>query len=511
MQRIISKLDFFINLFNNILHNKNIMVFVGHEGITITALKKLVTIEEIYLPYEVNNFTEQYQKFLEKYKNFYTAFLVDTKTSKINRHVLPIVSSIVKLNPVDKFIKENYDPNDLVAYNIYNITNRESEIWNTLIAATKYESPLTELVEYVIQFHKYRGIYLFALESSALIQKILLLTKNEQYQYHFQIFVTILRPNLIKIIIKRRNNILYDLSFPTKLDRSDEFLKGTIEQLITDQVLECKEYITRHSSEICIILLVNNRLKNIIEVDENFCKPHHVITLTPNQLQLQIPINDDYFQESVILNLSTKFSSHLAYNTQLKQYNKCNFINKLLFKPILILIIYLFIKLLVLHYDITQEKSAIYDINNEYYDIAKTYRAIITQYPKSYDLNNLIDLYTIRQLLNQKLIVPDNFIQAFFALENSKSYIRNFSLETSYLDHANLNNNQSKIIMEVTYIVDSKSNVELMNLIDTDLKSLKDTFSEQQITYELESNEGYKVSDTYIEPVKFILTQYPKK
>lgn len=512
MQRMLSKLDFFINLFNNILHNRNIIIFAGYDGITISALKKRVTIEETYISYELDDFTKKYQAFLEKYKDFAVSFLLDTKNCKINRHVLPIVSSIIKFNPVDKFIQENYHPEDLVAYNIYNITNRESEIWNTLIASTKYAPPLSDLIEYTIQFCKYRGIYFFSLESSSVIRKILSLTKNEQYQNHFQVFVTILRSSSIKIVIKRKNNILHDLTFPAKLDRSDEFLKGTIEQLVTDQILYCKEYITRHNASICVILLVTENVKNIIEADENFCKPHKVITLTPAQLKLQIPESNDYFQESVIINLTTKSNTYLAYNEQLNQYNRCNFINNFLFKPVLVLITVLCLKLIMLEYNIIQEKSTIEKINVEYYDIAKTYREIITQYPKSYDLNNLVDLYTIKQLLAHKFVAPDIFIQAFFSLHNNKFNMRHFSVETTELHHENIINNAIKVTIETTYISTPKANSEdLTKSIDLYIKSLKDFCPNCKVTYELDKKNAYIVSDTHIEPIKFILIPYSKK
>ena len=512
MQRILSKLDFFINLFHNILHNKNITIFAGYDGITVSALKKHITLEEIYLPYELDDFTKQYQEFLKKYQDFTVSFLLDTKNCKVNRHILPIVSSILKFNPVDKFIKENYQPEELVAYNIYNITNRESEIWNTLIATTKYVPPLTDLIEYTIQFHKYRGIYFFSLESSSVIRKILSLTNNEQYQNHFQVFVTILRSSALKIVIKRRNNILHDLTFPVKLDRSDEFLKGTIEQLVSDQILYCKEYIARHSAEICVILLVTENVKNIIEADENFCKPHKIIALTPEQLKLQIPKSNDYFQESVIVNLTNKSNTYLAYNDQLNQYNKCNFINNFLFKPILILITFLLVKLVVLQYKIIQEKSAIDKVNIEYYNTAKTYREIITKYPKSYDLNNLVDLYTIKQLLAHKFLTPDIFIQAFFNLQDGQLNLRNLSVETTNLNHENIINNSVKVIMEATYISTPKSNdEELKKSINQYLRMLQDLCADCKVTYELDKKNSYIVSGNHIEQIKFILIPYSKK
>lgn len=512
MHRILSKLDFFINLFNNALHNKNITIFVGGDGITISALKKRITLEETYLSYELDDFNKQYQEFLQKYKNFAISFLLDTKNCKINRHILPIVSSIIKLNPVDKFIQDNYPAEDLVAYNVYNITSRESEIWNTLIATTKYTPPLTDLVEYVLQFHKYRGIYFFSLESSAIISKILALTNNQQYQDHFQVFVTILRSSSVKIVIKRKNNILHDLTFPVKLDRSDEFLKGTIEQLVTDQILYCKEYIARHNAETCIILLVTDNVKNIIKADENFCKPHKIITLTSDQLNLSIPKNNDYFQESAIINLTTKSNTYLAYNDQLNQYNKCNFINNFLFKPVLILITFLFVKLAVLQYNIIQEKSVIEKINAEYYDTAKTYREIITQYPKSYDLNNLVDLYTIKQLLGHQFVAPDIFIQAFFNLHDSQLNLRNFSMEIIDLNHENIVNSFIKVTMETTYISTQKAHdAELQKSIDQYLKMLKELCQDCTVTYELDKKNAYVVSGTYIEPIKFILIPHSKK
>jgi hypothetical protein len=166
----------------------------------------------------------------------------------------------------------------------------------------------------------------------------------------------------------------------------------------------------------------------------------------------------------------------------------------------------------VLQYNIIQVKSAIDQINIEYYDTAKTYREIITKYPKSYDLNNLVDLYTIKQLLAHKFVTPDIFIQAFLNLQDSQFNLRNFSLETTNLHHENIINNSIKVIMETTYISTPKSNEEeLAKAINQHLKMLKDICADCKITYELDKKNSYIVSGSHIEQIKFILIPYSKK
>ena len=104
------RLEFFVNLFNNLFHRKNVIVLVGKTGITFSALKKHKVISSIFVDSKDADFQKKYRKFFEKYKNYHIVFLLDDKNCVLKHEIMTILGSIIKSNPVENFIQKNYHP-----------------------------------------------------------------------------------------------------------------------------------------------------------------------------------------------------------------------------------------------------------------------------------------------------------------------------------------------------------------------------------------------------------------
>ena len=63
---------------------------------------------------------------------------------------MPMLQSIIKFNPVEKFIEDNYKPDDIIAYNVYNIDYKNGEVWESIIAISPYTETIQELLEFII-------------------------------------------------------------------------------------------------------------------------------------------------------------------------------------------------------------------------------------------------------------------------------------------------------------------------------------------------------------------------
>lgn len=503
--KIISKLEFCVNLFNNLLHKRNLTIFIGHNGVVLVAFKKHTELESLYIDKEDKNFAAKYQAFLRKYKRFYISFLLDTQDSTLNHHVLPVVGSIVKTNPVEKFINENYGPEDIVAYNVYNIENQESERWNTIISSAKYCSPLKEMVEYVLnKSSKYSGIYFLSLESESIITKILEITQNQEYSSYFQVFVTFLKSTGIKIIIKRKGRVLHNLTFPIPEGKSDEYINGTIEQLISDQILASKNYIERHNAPICIIMLVSKSIKSTI--DDQFCSNYNtVIVLSPEELGFVE--SDDYYHESSLINLFTNSNTHLAYNKSLKQITKYNFINNTVFKPVILLICILLVNVAYLHYKSYITTSKTENISKKYYKLAKEYRNLAKSHPQSYVINDLVDLYQINLSLGQKSGAPKKLIQYISSIQNKNINFQSFIWEVKDLNLSNLKNSTLQIVASVKYTGNFESEEEVLSLIETHANNMKMSFPEYVINFNIDEIQSYNLTDNHIVYVSFIINK----
>jgi hypothetical protein len=151
-----SKLEFIVNLLNNLFHKKNITILLGKNGIKLFALKKNQVQDSIFVKYGSDKYHQRYRKFLSIYKGYHIMFLLDHKECELDHDMLPILlpvlSTIVnKANPVDKFISEKYKPEDIVAYNVYEVNYQNGEVWNTCIATTPFAPPLSDILEYSIK------------------------------------------------------------------------------------------------------------------------------------------------------------------------------------------------------------------------------------------------------------------------------------------------------------------------------------------------------------------------
>ena len=169
--------------------------------------------------------------------------LFDSKDCQIKHEFMPMLQSIVKSNPVEKFIQDNYKPEDIIAYNIYNVNNdnRHGELWETTIASTTYSYFIEQLLEFIIHnSFKFIGIYFLSLEFESIVGAILKTQNSSDSQNDLQIFVTITEASSIRVATKYKKNILDESTVEFPSEKSDHYIAGTIEQAISDQILKFK-------------------------------------------------------------------------------------------------------------------------------------------------------------------------------------------------------------------------------------------------------------------------------
>ena len=92
------RLEFFVNLFNNLFHRKNVIVLVGKTGITFSALKKHKVISSIFVDSKDADFQKKYRKFFKKYKNYHIVFLLDDKNCTLKHEIMPILDKMGRKN-----------------------------------------------------------------------------------------------------------------------------------------------------------------------------------------------------------------------------------------------------------------------------------------------------------------------------------------------------------------------------------------------------------------------------
>ena len=479
----VSKLEFFVNLFNNLLHTRNLIIFIGHKGVTLSIFKKKHLQKSIFIKHEDKNIFKECYKFLLKYKQYHITFLLDHKDCELKHERIPLLGSIFKLNPIEKFISDNYDPNDIVAYNTYKITKKTSEAWYTTIASTPFVAPVNKLLDYVINTSlKYSGMYFLSLEFATIIERILQKTQNTECIDHLQIFITITQSSDIRIIVKHKKNILDEQTIEYPKDKSNEYIQGTIEQSVADKILFYKEYIEKFNLPVCIIYLVDTALKELLS-NSSFDQEAKIIALSSNDICLSKKLKGTEFQDNTLLEIFNNFNTNLALNKPLKTITKLTFLNNVFFKPLIIILIGIIGTLLTIKYQTWKTDYATEQLNQKYYSISKDYKQIQKNRPDLKDISDLVDFYNLEFLINKTAINPVENLKHILEISSSELKFRKIDWNINNPINIDLSQQNLNITINYEYKGGYKSAISGIKTVNNYANYINSVFQGNDITY----------------------------
>ncbi len=405
---------YLIKLFYNLFIHKTIIVLVGAKGTSLAALDNNKIIDTHFIGLSDQQNFSKYQQYFNKYKNYAIFFLLDNNDCNVKRELIPILQSVVKFNPAEQFINSHIPPADISAYNVYNISSVNGEVWNTMICTLPASAPSFTLIEQVISSNlNFGGIYFLNLEYQSIIQHILLKTNNLKFNEYLQIFSSITDSGGIKFVIKHKNEIIAIKNTEYPIDKSEIYIQGMIEQQISDYLISFKSYITRFELKVCLIFLLTDSIKTLVS-QSNFDE-HPVIILTPPDLIIPVNKRTFKFLDNAIIELFAESKSFLALNKSIKSITQLNLLNRIVFKPFIAIVILLIGLLLNIKLNIWQNQNNTLELNTKYYEISNEYTNLKQRYPNISDITNLADLYSLESFLKIPVILPfdslDNFLQ----------------------------------------------------------------------------------------------------
>lgn len=435
MNNIKTKLINLIKKISSFLYNKKLLVFIGKRGITIAAYNRDQILNSIFSNYDTEQEKETCHTFLRNYKNHEVLILLDTPKCQIKHEFMPMLHTIIKFNPVEKFIQDNYPPEDIVAYNIYNIDDSNGEVWETLIASAAYTDKTSEIIEFVIyNSFNFSGIYFLALEFEPIIDQILEEKNINNYQNDLQIFSTITEASGIKVAIKYKKNILHETSIEIPADKSDLYLSGMIRNFIEDKIIQYKSYIQSLDLRISLVFLCNEAFGKIFEEIPNFSQYKIITYITDSSVNKD---NNSNFEDNKLLKLFMKNRQYIAMNKLIKSITNLATINSIIFKPLLITLICVIGILANFKYkEMLMQKETI-SLNNKYYSLSEKYRSIKKRHPEIENINNLTDFYNLQKILSHKSVTPFEFLQKIFSIDTPNitlSSINWYSEDNDFLD-----------------------------------------------------------------------------
>lgn len=488
-----SKLEIIVNLLNNLFHKKNITILLGANGIEIFALKKNQVQDSIFIKYNSDKYHKKYRDFLSSYKGYYIMFLLDHKECELGHDMLPILlpvlSSIVnKVNPVEKFISEKYKPEDIVAYNVYEVNYQNGEIWNTCIATTPFSFPLSDILEYSIKkSFKYSGMYFLSLELGTIIDRILEISDKPEYSESLQIFTVTTEASNIRITVKYKKNIMSEKIVEFPYDKSDMYLIGTIEQAISDKLLFYKQYIKTLETQPCLIFLVDNKLKQpISELKFDNC---NILALTRNDLKLTPNHSDDRFQDATLIELFNNTTSHLASNKPLRSITKLTLLNRVIFKPVIAILIGMMLTLGFFKYQTISVQSEANNLNKQYYKLAEEYRQVKKRHPNLTNVSDLLEMYNLQNIIARQPAAPFNHYKILALTQHENLKISKLSWKLVNPILVDFPQSDLLISIDVNYNGPIDSTLEGIDVINGYANHIKTNFQDFSVVFTKPSDE----------------------
>lgn len=499
-----SKLEFIVNLLNNLFHKKNITILLGKNGIKLFVLKKNQVQDSIFVKYGSDKYHQRYRKFLSIYKGYHIMFLLDHKECELDHEMLPILSTLIKVNPVDKFISEKYKPDDIVAYSVYDVNNQNGEVWNTCIATTPFAPPLSDILEYSIKkSFKYSGIYFLSLELGTIIDRILKASGKSEHLDSLQIFTITTEASNIRVIVKYKNNIMSEKTVEFPYEKSDMYLIGTIEQVISDKLLFYKQYIKTLETQPCLIFLVDNTLKQMIsELKFDNC---NILALTGDDLELTTHNSDDRFQDTALIEMFNNSTTHLASNKPLRGITKLTLLNRVIFKPVIAIISVMILTLCFFKYQAITVQSQANDLNKQYYKLAEEYRQVKKRNPKLSNVGDLLEMYNLQNIIARQPNTPFDHYKILVLTQHKNLKINKLSWKLSNPLLVNFPQSDLVISIDINYDGPIDSTLEGIEVINGYYNHIKANFQNFHVVFTKNSDEIKEAARRVTIPAHFLI------
>lgn len=443
-----SKFHVLSRISSNLLQRKNLIIFIGTKGVSLFAINRKKVIRSQFISKKNQDNIDYYLPFLNKCKRYHTSFLIDNERTELRHEIVPVLGALIKLNPVEKYMDDKLAATDVAAFNVYNISTKNGEIWETTVAKSTFEPPFEFLLEHIVtNTSNYSGTYFLHLEFESIINTILKKLQKKEQDNDLQVFVVVTKTSDIRVCVKHKQNIMYEQRFAYPEDKSDEFLLGVIEQAINDDLLKFKDYISSLNLHVCLIILADQELCDLFLQNENFAE-HSKIATTAKKLKISKLQSTERFVDKPLVALFNQNKMHIGYNKPLKSISQLNIIHLVVFKPLIILIAGLVITSSVLFYKTFITKRETKAINRDYYHLSQEYRKIKKERPEVVTISQLAELHKLQETLEHFSNTPSPIYLAK-QLHNISTFKINISKVKWHLVKPLNENHHNSFVMRV--------------------------------------------------------------
>lgn len=390
----------------DLLHVRQLLVFIGDTGTYVAAYKGSKLKKSLFISgeeYDIN----KHKTFFDKYKKYTALIVLDKQTAELYHSQILGAQSLLPIDHVGKFISKTIDKNDVVASNVFDVTNDgTSETWHTVLTSTKETPTLSALVSYFVSdYAKFKGIYFLSLNIPNLIRasssasKIVVSSK-------LQIFVTITSFSGVRVFVCQDQNIMesHFVAFP--YDKSLEYVQGVIEQAVSDCVISLKNYIHHHQERPSLVLMAPKEMQVLLR-QSKFDVGEVIIIPTES---------NDSFADCTLSYFLNKNVEHKGSNVELLSFSKAMSFNKLFFKPLWLIMAAFIFFLGKNALEIRKNYRKASKTNEKYYNVSEEYRKQREQYPYIDKFGAIVDFHNAMISLSAPQQLPFDTLDKFLLI-----------------------------------------------------------------------------------------------
>lgn len=368
--------DLISRYFNPKKYSTNtIIIVVGYLNTVMTAYGDKGFSHATNISNDDPEYIGRYRSFMKQYSGWSVVLLIDNEQIKTSIEKIPSFSGVLNSNNLLKGSLVSSAPQgsilaykDLSSMQVNDSDELDSDSKLVQLFSFAPNAQIIDIITFIFNFgFPLIGIYFLRLEIKEMVRNLGKKMSLNMEDNLYVIAIPTYASGLIVMILEDHKVVSYGVS-EYNLHKSDEYLKGVIEQEISDILIKNKKYISSSKKQLNILTITS---KKIAELLSGVSWKHEYIPLTWMDDNYKLGITHGFGDEFIINNLQLL---HSSYNRTLRKIKKLDKIRSRLMRGAVAIIASITIYGLFVTSQIMRLNSNLDVLEDEYYKISEQYK-----------------------------------------------------------------------------------------------------------------------------------------
>jgi hypothetical protein len=497
------------------LNPLKVTLFIGSEGSLLCAYQKNKLIDASYISNNINEYSslESLKDFITKYKKARIYIFLDNPEAFIKHVDLTSLESLIPRDVIKNFANKEFKQDALYSYKVLSLEMASAEKIQAIFAVT----PMNEVISFWLksifedQNFKFGNIYFLPLEAQNIIYNFIKnYTEEEKHKEllraDIQIFLFTTKASGIRIITEQNRNILLNTKIKYPIDKSQDFIQGTIEHELNETLLSLK-HIVEYDEEVTINLTIvaEEKIASLLKELKFNTDSQTIIGLekiNSNKFDRIITPELTTYFDVILSNIILKNKFYPATNSELKKLLNLRAFNRFCSKPFLIALLILAIGNIFIKYTISNNEASIANLSRSYFKTLLEYRKLKGYFSNIEHLDQSIEILLLQEKLSLPKAKPFELFYEFMLLQQERVQIDHIKWYKNRLNP----NLAFTAEIELKYSIKNISRDEFTNELTGYFKELKKQFRQYNIDYVRNEGKAKIKSDKISIPIKIIIS-----